>query len=743
MARSRVRITTGAAVALGSALLPQAADAATFTVSNTNDTGAGSLRAAIADANATAGADTINFTTSGTIVLTTGELTITDSVTIDGPGPETLTVSANNASRVLTIDDGVDGTLRDVTLEGLTITGGETAGEGGGIVSRENLTLTGVVLTQNQAHQAGGMKHEIGSLTLTDVDVLANETTQYYAGMKVATCPSVSFFNVRVVDNVSFLGAGGGVQLEDIGTLVIEDSTISGNSAQNIAGLWIYHGSLADPAVIRRTTISGNYATISWAGGLICWDTELTVENSTISGNNAVTSGGGLYLYGSQVTLVNTTVTGNTGGNDGGNVVLYSNADLILENSIIANGVAGAEPDIISVHGGNSVVADHALIETLPTTTTVTGSDIITGVDPELGVLQNNGGLTATHKPAGTSPVVDAGDPLCDCAITDQRGLTRVAGEQVDLGSVELQPGTLSVSPATYNVAEDGGTVTVTVSRTGGSDRAVSVQYATVSGTATAGADYTAASGTLSWAAGETASKSVNVTILNDATAELSETFELVLSSPTGGAALGTMNAAITIAENDLPPFGPPANVTATATGASSVSVSWSPVSDATGYEVFRATSLTSGYTSLGTTGTTGFTDSSASANTTYLYKVRTLGTGAPSDYSAIDVATTVVMTDAILNSAIPIKAIHLTELRTAVNAMRAAAGLSAATFTDPSPTSATLIKRVHIVELRSALDEARAALGLPAISYTDPTITQNVTTAKAAHWMELRGGVG
>jgi hypothetical protein len=101
---------------------------------------------------------------------------------------------------------------------------------------------------------------------------------------------------------------------------------------------------------------------------------------------------------------------------------------------------------------------------------------------------------------------------------------------------------------------------------------------------------------------------------------------------------------------------------------------------------------------------------------------------------------TPVFTNDPLVAGVTEVKAIHLTELRAAVNQARARAGLAAATWTDANlQPSVTLIKAVHIQELRARLDEARAALGLAAASYTDPTLTVGVTTVRAAHVQELR----
>jgi uncharacterized delta-60 repeat protein len=115
-------------------------------------------------------------------------------------------------------------------------------------------------------------------------------------------------------------------------------------------------------------------------------------------------------------------------------------------------------------------------------------------------------------------------------------------------------PGTVSFSAANYSVNESAGTATITVNRTGGSVGAVTVNYSTSDGTATAGSDYNSASGTLSFADGET-SKSINIPITNDSQQEANETINLSLSNVTGDASLGAQSTAIlTINDDDTLP---------------------------------------------------------------------------------------------------------------------------------------------------------------------------------------------
>jgi hypothetical protein len=112
--------------------------------------------------------------------------------------------------------------------------------------------------------------------------------------------------------------------------------------------------------------------------------------------------------------------------------------------------------------------------------------------------------------------------------------------------------GSIVLSSQGYSVAEAGGTVTITASRVGGSTGAVGISYATSNGTATAGSDYTSANSTLSWSDADSADKTFTVTITSDVSNEGNESFNVALSSPTGGAELGaTSTAIVTITDDD------------------------------------------------------------------------------------------------------------------------------------------------------------------------------------------------
>ncbi|HEY0156943.1 MAG TPA: hypothetical protein VGF28_06575 [Thermoanaerobaculia bacterium] len=180
-----------------------------------------------------------------------------------------------------------------------------------------------------------------------------------------------------------------------------------------------------------------------------------------------------------------------------------------------------------------------------------------------------------------------------------------------------------------------------------------------------------------------------------------------------------------------------PTNVVATATSATQVSVVWTAVDGATSYEIVRRAA--GGTEQLFTSGTATFTDTTAAANSAFLYRVRAVGPSGTSGDSARSLATTVVYTDdPLVVKSTRIKRTHLIELRTAVNAVRTLAALSAATFTDSVITAqSTKVRAVHVTDLRTALSAALTALGLPAPSFSSGVAA--ASPVKAVHLQELR----
>jgi hypothetical protein len=187
------------------------------------------------------------------------------------------------------------------------------------------------------------------------------------------------------------------------------------------------------------------------------------------------------------------------------------------------------------------------------------------------------------------------------------------------------------------------------------------------------------------------------------------------------------------------PPPAIPTGVTATATSTTSVSVTWISVAGATSYQVFRR--IPGGaFTLIGTPVTNSFNDMTASANTAYLYRVRAVNSGGSSADSAYDLATTIIFTDdPLVAMATLVKAVHLAELRIAVDAVRAQASLGAGAYTDAAMVG-VVVRAIHIEELRTQLDAAMGPLGLTTGGYTDGALTGVVI--KAAHFQQLRDRV-
>jgi hypothetical protein len=189
--------------------------------------------------------------------------------------------------------------------------------------------------------------------------------------------------------------------------------------------------------------------------------------------------------------------------------------------------------------------------------------------------------------------------------------------------------------------------------------------------------------------------------------------------------------------------FATPTNVVATGTSATTATITWTPIGEATSYEVRRSGDGTS-WTLAGSPVAASFNDGALTPNSEYLYVVRAVfgGSGSSAD-SAPDLASTFTFSDdPLVAGTTRVKAVHLTELRMAVNALRSMAALSPATFTDSSLAPGSSIRKVHIEELRAAILPARAALGLSMLTFADPTLTAQSTPIKALHLQQLRAAL-
>jgi CSLREA domain-containing protein len=361
---------------------------APFVVTNTNDSGSGSLRTAILDALQN-GSGNIYFQEglTGTITLST-PLPDLPSVNIIGPGATKLTVQRNNSGavkfRIFTVKFGATATISGLTIaNGMTENVGLPTGAGGGISNEGTVTIDGCNITGNSARFGGGVASS-GSLTILN-STIANNTATLHGGGVGTT-----------------FGSGAG-------SLRIDRSTISNNIADSQGG-GLYHQA-APLALITNTTISSNTAL---EGGGIGNNDQLILRSVTITANTA-SEGGGVKRLGSIVQFNNTIIAGNnapTGPDCAGQSFISEDYNLI-GNTSAANVI------------GNTT---HNL----------------TDVNPLLGPLANNGGPTKTHQLLHGSPAVDAGSSTL---LTDQRGLPRpsdhpnvanaAAGDGSDIGAYE------------------------------------------------------------------------------------------------------------------------------------------------------------------------------------------------------------------------------------------------------------------------------------------------------------------
>jgi len=179
-----------------------------------------------------------------------------------------------------------------------------------------------------------------------------------------------------------------------------------------------------------------------------------------------------------------------------------------------------------------------------------------------------------------------------------------------------------------------------------------------------------------------------------------------------------------------------PMGVSAVGTGSTQITVTWTPVAGATNYEIYRR-SAGSAFTHIGYSTTSQYVNTGLAPNTAYMYRVRARLPNGATGLSDFELATTVGFTDdPIVPGTTPFRAVHLTELRRAVSAVRALAGLPALTFSSDAVPGAT-VRAAHIAELRTALDPALSSLALAPQPYSEPVAAAGLI--KASHIEELR----
>lgn len=375
--------------------------APTITVTNANDSGAGSLRQAVADSEV---GGIINFDLPAypaTITLTSGEMTITKTLSIVGPGANLLTVSGNDVSRIFVLPEG---SAADMVISDLTMAHARDSSGGG----------------------SGG-----AILNLSSGRLFINRAS--------------------FVNNQAF--SEGGAIITWFGSLEVRNSTFTGNTATFGAAISVKNTRVT----IINCTISGNTASGHLGGGIVNFFGNVTIRNSTITANaangtngtNAFGSGGGVAnALSGTVTLSSTIVAGNTGvspdvGDNPNNpgTIITEGYNLIGKNEGSASFFPAGNPN--------------ANIDIVGT--------IASQVDPLLGLLADNGGTTLTHALLPGSPAIDKGKAFG--STTDQRGNPRPfdvatiepasGGDNSDIGAYESENTAPVANGDNYTTNED------------------------------------------------------------------------------------------------------------------------------------------------------------------------------------------------------------------------------------------------------------------------------------------------
>jgi len=433
----------------------------TIPVTNCNDSGSGSLRDAVNNANT---GDTIDLTNTGcsVISLSTGAIAVTQAdLTLQGPGALSLAVDANHASPVLLHTGGGTLYVNDLMIKngakyftdaqvdaargGCIFSSGEVSvsnsevkyckaynssthygSYGGAIYAQNGVILDSSSVLGSSAHSSGywvkgaGISTP-GTVTLLDSFVEGNDsysTTTWTLGGGVYAKTALNVKYSVIDGNSAYSGAfaarGGG--LYSAGNLTIQNSTIRGNSSRNGGGVFVLGQYATSEVTMINSTISGNHAVVT--GGIDIEDYPARIANSTIAFNDESffePYGAGLFVFNTNVELESTIISNN-----------YN----VYSGSNVEDDVATSTVDAGTLSGTHNLITLSSM--TVP-------PDTIENKYANLGPLTYNGGTTATHKLMTFSPAIDAGSNAGSLNY-DQRGdgYPRVIGSNADIGAFEL-----------------------------------------------------------------------------------------------------------------------------------------------------------------------------------------------------------------------------------------------------------------------------------------------------------------
>ena len=571
---------------------------ATFVVNTTDDTvdanpgdgiaqdagGNTSVRAAIMEANALAGADEIvvpagnyTLTISGKYedLAVTGDLDVLDDLTMTGDGAGLTIIDANGIDRVLQVHSGTSTDAVELALTGVSVTGGEVNGgpvqledRGGGLYSYPDtqVTVSGVLFHDNAApritvetnfgHGRGGAIYSRGDLTILDSRFEDNLATGSGGAVEAANRDAST--QIRRTTFANNVGDRGGAVIV-VGNVIIEECLFVGNSDREDT-----HG------------LGGALYVLIY--GL----TEVT--NSTFTGNTS--DNGGAITINGPARINSSTITNNTANLGGGIYNVNGVGDLTIENSIIAGNTDPWQRDV----SGTITSAGHNLVGNTFGSTGFGAAGDLLNVDPLLGPLADNSGPTLTHALLQGSPALGAAN-TATAPPTDQRGIPRPQNGDADVGAFEYAD-LLTITIDMASISENGGTAVGTVTRNVTTGRRVITltssdeTEATVTATVTlnnnqasgtfsiTGVDDSVADGTqtvtLTASANDFVDGTATIHVTDDEIAALTLAIEPASISENGGAATGTVtrntpttdDQIVTLASSDETEAAVPATVT-------------------------------------------------------------------------------------------------------------------------------------------------------------------------------------
>ena len=455
--------------AAGFSSLGLTAGAATYTVTNTANAGAGSLRDAVNLANTNPGADTIVFDTAGvfstaqTITLGGGQIQITGALTIQGPAGDTRRVSidGDNQSRIFLVDLPGSGT---VSLQRLDMERGNSADDGGAIRNNSpatsTLELVDCYIFNSNARHGGGVDAGAASLILTDTSVNYNDATGRGGGLISTGVVTMTRGELRQNDAqgdgggwwmnggnatltdadivVNFAARGAGIHMSDGASLSVTNGSISSNRSTDAGGGIRAVG--ASSVNLRRVRVGDNHASVG--GGMALRMSSLVATNTLFVVNVATGEGGGIrFSPGSTGVLKNCTVSGNDGASEHAGLSVDT-ASVSLGNTVVAENPTYGEDDM----SGSFFSLGHNLIGYLGTATGFSNGidgDIVGGENGAPRVESDLNSGAATFAPMERSRCLEAGDPLLvsgpdygSAPLLDAVDSPRIRGV-VDIGAIE------------------------------------------------------------------------------------------------------------------------------------------------------------------------------------------------------------------------------------------------------------------------------------------------------------------